>query len=150
MQLIHNKHFFDMIKHLKHTLNFKLNTCTLVSVNILHADTSHSGGEGDPGWPVPESIKSEKSTRARTAISQAQLHVLHTYYKTNPKPDALAKEQLMEMTGLSSRVIRVWFQNRRCKDKKKSMLGSLIQNESREQVHQCRMSTEVSFLIDLL
>ncbi|GLG98736.1 Insulin gene enhancer protein isl-1 [Gryllus bimaculatus] len=32
------------------------------------------------------------------------------------------KEQLVEMTGLSPRVIRVWFQNKRCKDKKKAML----------------------------
>jgi hypothetical protein len=32
------------------------------------------------------------------------------------------KEQLVEMTGLSPRVIRVWFQNKRCKDKKKALL----------------------------
>jgi hypothetical protein len=32
------------------------------------------------------------------------------------------KEQLVEMTGLNPRVIRVWFQNKRCKDKKKNML----------------------------
>lgn len=31
------------------------------------------------------------------------------------------KEQLVEMTGLSPRVIRVWFQNKRCKDKKKAI-----------------------------
>lgn len=31
------------------------------------------------------------------------------------------KEQLVEMTGLSPRVIRVWFQNKRCKDKKKTV-----------------------------
>lgn len=29
------------------------------------------------------------------------------------------KEQLTEMTGLSARVVRVWFQNKRCKEKKK-------------------------------
>jgi non-ribosomal peptide synthetase component E (peptide arylation enzyme) len=33
----------------------------------------------------------------------------------------MMKEQLVEMTGLSPRVIRVWFQNKRCKDKKKSI-----------------------------
>ena len=31
------------------------------------------------------------------------------------------KEQLIEMTGLSGRVIRVWFQNKRCKDKKRQI-----------------------------
>lgn len=31
------------------------------------------------------------------------------------------KEQLVEMTGLSPRVIRVWFQNKRCKDKKRTI-----------------------------
>jgi Homeodomain len=31
------------------------------------------------------------------------------------------KEQLVEMTSLSPRVIRVWFQNKRCKDKKKTI-----------------------------
>jgi hypothetical protein len=29
------------------------------------------------------------------------------------------KEQLVEMTGLSARVVRVWFQNKRCKEKKR-------------------------------
>lgn len=40
------------------------------------------------------------------------------------------KEQLVEMTGLTPRVIRVWFQNKRCKDKKKTMQMKLqIQQE---------------------
>lgn len=47
--------------------------------------------------------------------------VHRTCYAANPRPDALMKEQLVEMTGLSPRVIRVWFQNKRCKDKKKTM-----------------------------
>ena len=42
-------------------------------------------------------------------------------YNANPRPDALMKEQMVEMTGLNSRVIRVWFQNKRCKDKKRTI-----------------------------
>lgn len=53
-----------------------------------------------------------------------------TCYNANPRPDALMKEQLVEMTSLSPRVIRVWFQNKRCKDKKKTQaLKTQMQNE---------------------
>lgn len=48
-----------------------------------------------------------------------------TCYNANPRPDALMKEQLVEMTNLSPRVIRVWFQNKRCKDKKKTIAMKL-------------------------
>ena len=36
------------------------------------------------------------------------------------------QEQLTEMTGLNSRVIRVWFQNRRCKEHKRVKAEVLI------------------------
>lgn len=49
------------------------------------------------------------------------MYIYRTCYNANPRPDALMKEQLVEMTGLSPRVIRVWFQNKRCKDKKKTI-----------------------------
>lgn len=65
--------------------------------------------------------KQEKPTRVRTVLNEKQLHTLRTCYGANPRPDALMKEQLVEMTGLSPRVIRVWFQNKRCKDKKRSI-----------------------------
>ncbi|RXG71924.1 Insulin enhancer protein ISL-2B [Armadillidium vulgare] len=52
--------------------------------------------------------------------------VFRTCYAANCRPDALMKEQLVEMTGLSPRVIRVWFQNKRCKDKKRVILMKQI------------------------
>ena len=62
-----------------------------------------------------------KPTRIRTVLSDKQVAILKTCYAANSRPDALMKEQLVELTGLSLRVIRVWFQNKRCKDKKKSV-----------------------------
>uniref|UniRef100_A0A8C4QQG5 Uncharacterized protein n=1 Tax=Eptatretus burgeri TaxID=7764 RepID=A0A8C4QQG5_EPTBU len=64
---------------------------------------------------------SGKTSRVRTVLTDRQLQTLRTCYAANPRPDALLKEQLVEMTGLSPRVIRVWFQNKRCKDKKRSI-----------------------------
>ena len=80
-----------------------------------------SGGGGSDGKP----------TRVRTVLNEKQLHTLRTCYAANPRPDALMKEQLVEMTGLSPRVIRVWFQNKRCKDKKKAILMKQIQQQEK-------------------
>ncbi|XP_057323040.1 insulin gene enhancer protein ISL-1 isoform X2 [Microplitis mediator] len=85
---------------------------------------SHKAGTGNTR--VPGSHKSGggsdgKPTRVRTVLNEKQLHTLRTCYAANPRPDALMKEQLVEMTSLSPRVIRVWFQNKRCKDKKKTI-----------------------------
>merc|ERR1719384_879311 len=75
---------------------------------------------GDPTGSVRKGKRPmRKTARARTVLSEKQLNILKTCYSANPRPDALMKEQLVEMTGLSARVIRVWFQNKRCKDKKK-------------------------------
>ena len=63
-----------------------------------------------------------KATRMRTVLSEKQLGTLKACYIANPRPDAMMKEQLVELTGLSPRVIRVWFQNKRCKDKKRSII----------------------------
>ncbi|KAF2882427.1 hypothetical protein ILUMI_23746 [Ignelater luminosus] len=79
---------------------------------------SHKGG----GARKQNSGSDGKPTRVRTVLNEKQLHTLRTCYAANPRPDALMKEQLVEMTGLSPRVIRVWFQNKRCKDKKKTIL----------------------------
>jgi hypothetical protein len=51
----------------------------------------------------------------RTVLNEKQLLTLRTCYGANPRPDALMKEHLVEMTQLSPRVIRVWFQNKRKK-----------------------------------
>lgn len=93
---------------------------------------SHKGGNGNGGGGAPRKSggggggsgggSDGKPTRVRTVLNEKQLHTLRTCYSANPRPDALMKEQLVEMTGLSPRVIRVWFQNKRCKDKKKTIL----------------------------
>lgn len=62
-----------------------------------------------------------------------------TCYNANPRPDALMKEQLVEMTGLSPRVIRVWFQNKRCKDKKKTIQMKLQMQQEKVRVSKLKI-----------
>lgn len=83
---------------------------------------SHKGGSERGPRKSNASGGDGKPTRVRTVLNEKQLHTLRTCYAANPRPDALMKEQLVEMTSLSPRVIRVWFQNKRCKDKKKTLL----------------------------
>ena len=83
---------------------------------------SNKGRDGRQGGGSTKVTSDGKPTRVRTVLNEKQLHTLRTCYNANPRPDALMKEQLVEMTGLSPRVIRVWFQNKRCKDKKKAIL----------------------------
>merc|ERR1719336_3510234 len=66
-----------------------------------------------------ERERRSRAGKVRTVLTEKQLNILKTCFSANPRPDALMKEQLTEMTGLSQRVIRVWFQNKRCKEKKK-------------------------------
>ncbi|XP_026130391.1 ISL LIM homeobox 1b [Carassius auratus] len=100
------------------------------------------GIRSTPSWSsMPR--RSERSTRVRTVLSESQLHMLQTCYSANPRPDALMKEQLVEMTGLSPRVIRVWFQNKRCKDKKR---GLMIRN-TQKQLECCLKVSEDPLLL---
>ncbi|KAF5405138.1 Insulin enhancer protein isl-2b [Paragonimus heterotremus] len=96
------------------------------SVSITRSGGSRPGKSGGS-----KRSKDQKTTRVRTVLNEKQLHTLRTCYAANPRPDALMKEQLVEMTSLSPRVIRVWFQNKRCKDKKRQIL--LQQMEQHQQ-----------------
>ncbi|XP_034149839.1 insulin gene enhancer protein ISL-1-like isoform X3 [Esox lucius] len=69
-------------------------------------------------WERCEDRLKSRRVRMRTVLSDSQLRALRSCYSQSPRPDALAKLQLSRLTGLNQRVIRVWFQNKRCKDKK--------------------------------
>ncbi|CAF1551819.1 unnamed protein product, partial [Adineta ricciae] len=89
------------------------------------------GSGGSKSTNNGNSMRKDKTTRMRTVLNEKQLLTLRTCYSANPRPDALMKEQLVEMTQLSPRVIRVWFQNKRCKDKKKSILAKQTQEQQK-------------------
>jgi len=114
---------------------------------MMHAAGGKSSGGGHSSRSGSRSHKGsdQKTTRIRTVLNEKQLHTLRTCYGANPRPDALMKEQLVEMTGLSPRVIRVWFQNKRCKDKKRSILMKQLQLQQQQQ-HQHQDKVTASYM----
>ena len=62
--------------------------------------------------------KDGKRRGPRTNISSKQLEVLKNVFQQTPKPTRLMREQLAKETGLPMRVIQVWFQNKRSKQKR--------------------------------
>lgn len=56
-----------------------------------------------------------RQKRMRTSFKHHQLRAMKAYFNLNHNPDARDLKQLSEKTGLSKRVLQVWFQNSRAK-----------------------------------
>ena len=61
----------------------------------------------------------------RTTIKAKQLETLKSAFAATPKPSRHIREKLAQETGLNMRVIQVWFQNRRSKERRLKQLSVL-------------------------
>lgn len=64
-----------------------------------------------------------RSKRMRTSFKHHQLRTMKQYFNLNHNPDAKDLKQLAQKTGLTKRVLQVWFQNARAKFRR-SMHGN--------------------------
>ncbi|XP_055596752.1 LIM/homeobox protein Lhx9-like [Uranotaenia lowii] len=82
---------------------------TVGSLDLSSYDGSQSPGSG--GTLTPNC----RTKRMRTSFKHHQLRTMKSYFAINQNPDAKDLKQLAQKTGLSKRVLQVWFQNARAK-----------------------------------
>lgn len=85
---------------------------------------SHSGSED------------ERKVRVRTAISEEQQNILKEYYAKNPKPGRDEFRTIAQILRLDSRVVQVWFQNNRSRERKLNNMGYKQQQQQQQQSQQ--------------
>ena len=56
-----------------------------------------------------------RAKRMRTSFKHHQLRAMKAYFAVNHNPDAKDLKHLSQKTGLTKRVLQVWFQNARAK-----------------------------------
>ncbi|XP_078740644.1 uncharacterized protein LOC144953863 [Lampetra fluviatilis] len=81
-------------------------------------ENDEGGGDLQGGRDGPASSfqsSSQKSKRMRTSFKHHQLRTMKSYFALNHNPDAKDLKQLAQKTGLTKRVLQVWFQNARAK-----------------------------------
>ena len=85
-------------------------------------EESDKENEEDKDGDDKKECKDGKRRGPRTTIKAKQLEMLRSVFNQNMKPTRAVREQLAKDTGLSMRVIQVWFQNKRSKEKRMHQL----------------------------
>uniref|UniRef100_A0A914ZIZ9 Uncharacterized protein n=1 Tax=Parascaris univalens TaxID=6257 RepID=A0A914ZIZ9_PARUN len=62
--------------------------------------------------------------RSRSFLTDAQVAILLTHFKRNPFPSKYELSAVAEQIGVNKRVVQVWFQNTRAKERRSNRLGA--------------------------
>lgn len=92
--------------------NHSSSTCSSSSSSYHHQKKLHLDNNDTNNCNGP------KKRGPRTTIKTKQLEQLKAAFAATPKPTRHIREELARETGLAMRVIQVWFQNRRSKERR--------------------------------
>ncbi|XP_010077104.1 PREDICTED: LOW QUALITY PROTEIN: LIM homeobox transcription factor 1-alpha-like [Pterocles gutturalis] len=98
------------------------------SVKSEDEDGSHSHGKGGE-----DSKDHKRSKRPRTILTTQQRRAFKASFEVSSKPCRKVRETLAAETGLTVRVVQVWFQNQRAKMKKIARRQQQQQQQQQEQ-----------------
>ncbi|CAH8825246.1 unnamed protein product [Trichobilharzia szidati] len=93
-------------------------TKKLDNERLLSTDKLHGRLEKNTG----------KMKRIRTSFKHQQLRIMKSYFEFSHNPDSKDLKQLSQKTGLSKRVLQVWFQNARAKFRRNTNSQVYVEN----------------------
>ncbi|CAF3468572.1 unnamed protein product [Rotaria socialis] len=108
------RHNFKSIDELLSPL--KTNDETGYNSQLSSAFRSQNNGDENEK-PTKSSRSQNKSKTIRTAFTDEQREYLDRFYSTNRYPDPSQIETLSQLLSLDEKVVRVWFQNKRSREK---------------------------------
>ncbi|CAI4221395.1 unnamed protein product [Auanema sp. JU1783] len=97
----------------------KLDTTTTTSSSAtspspaMNVNESESDSNKEDGW---------RPLRSRSFLTDSQVAILHTHFKRNPFPSKYELSAVAEQIGVNKRVVQVWFQNTRAKERRSNRL----------------------------
>lgn len=134
----------ELVRLLIHKRLFNLNRSDFsVFVSVLHCFADSDSEEKDLSYGLDEDLDIALGTKRRgprTTIKAKQLEALKATFAATPKPSRNIREKLAQETGLNMRVIQVWFQNRRSKERRLKQQGVTQPNAASRAVRSGRRS----------
>ena len=103
--------------------NNSSNRDNISNSNNSNRDSNSSNNSCNNANNSDENTPGTKRRGPRTTIKAKQLETLKQAFADTPKPTRHIREQLANQTGLAMRVIQVWFQNRRSKERRMKSAG---------------------------
>ena len=103
----------------------------------------NNGGSEDDDRESKVSTESERKVRVRTAISEEQQAILKEFYAVNARPNRDDFRNIAQRLMLDPRVIQVWFQNNRSRERKQSGVHGPFKTSGDEQPLDLSMKKEL-------
>ncbi|EFO92186.1 CRE-ZAG-1 protein [Caenorhabditis remanei] len=86
----------------------------------------NNGGSGSDGKASPD----WRPLRSRSFLNDSQVAILQNHFKRNPFPSKYELSAVAEQIGVNKRVVQVWFQNTRAKERRSNRLPSMPRGSS--------------------